>query len=475
MLNTLYTIQDPTKQAVFRQAKKSFLEKKNDKKYVSNEEQLAIIQEKNRKITSIALGGLLGCAAIAMASYFAIISGKCDRIVNNIATVLGNVIGKIDKFLHNSANSKGGLEFDSSRARKHLNNIGVNKQGLISGAHEIKECIETLKQAGGNIKFIKESKTKNGLWEIGYEINGKMPDEPKTVYISEKLSEEFVEDLINLCKKYNNNELETMTKKIIKNKKFNSTEDFIEIIEQALKEGCVIKTRDIQIQETKARNNYRRLEKQLKHLQEEVNTKKIELEIKQKEAKQALENYKKIHQAMGDFDSKAEEFKRLKTACGNAKQEMKNLEGELLEFENKVEKAKKHYDHTCNSVNIFGTKDGKLFASFAHYEGDKLVVDSYFPIANGSRMQEEYLAQQLNDNNEINMRDFKYIIGASREKINKFINKLLKEKEEIAKDGVRKIGATVSTIPIIASNIEIEKLNKEREKAAKGNSEKSLR
>ena len=154
---------------------------------------------------------------------------------------------------------------------------------------------------------------------------------------------------------------------------------------------------------------------------------------------------------------------------------MKNLEGELLEFENKVEKAKKHYDHTCNSVNIFGTKDGKLFASFAHYEGDKLVVDSYFPIANGSRMQEEYLAQQLNDNNEINMRDFKYIIGASREKINKFVNKLLKEKEEIAKDGVRKIGATVSTIPIIASNIEIEKLNKEREKAAKGNSEKSLR
>ena len=143
----------------------------------------------------------------------------------------------------------------------------------------------------------------------------------------------------------------------------------------------------------------------------------------------------------------------------------RKLKGNLESVQEKFNKQKIHCEHVENSVNIYGENNGKLYAAFAHNEDGKLIVDSYFPISHGSKMQNEFLKERSKASS-LSFLDFKYLIGAKRQHMHQFekklIQNLIKKFRSIPKYATY-IGIPAGSAVGIATNFELEKLNKERE------------
>ena len=443
--------------------KKSIVAPKKDVyQNVSHSEQMEIRQKHiikyNKALVFVAKMGI-ALSAVMSAILIAISTGKCDKIINNILSKSCKPIDALKDFIQNAAKSKKLNQIDFEEARKHLHQENkINDKGLVSGAHEIKNLVRTLMGKNGNIISIKESKTQNGIWEIIYEINDKTLNEPKTVYLEEELSSEVIADLIKLCKKHNNKDLEMQLLDLIHSKKICNNDAIIASIEKALQEGVIIRGQSLEKSTLEVEQRLSTLSQQLKQAESDL-----------KKAEETLENIKNAMKAMKekpDFNPKDKEYQSLVNQNKQTRNMVRKLGGSVESIREKYKKQCKHYNHVKNSVNIYGENDGKLYAAYAHYEDKKLVVDSYFPISHGSKMQNEYLKEREKDS-KLSFLDFKYLIGADRRHISQFetklLEKLVKMFPNLPKYAAR-IGLPVGSLTAIAASLEIEKLNKEREK-----------
>ena len=419
----------------------------------SNYDEIMFRVMKNVAISVMAMVGIISCVLTA------IYSGKCDKFLNNIFSLSCKPINIIKDLIQNIAKSKklNQINFDKARKHIHQENI-VNDKGLVNGAHEIKNFTRTLTKNNGNIVSLQESKTQNGIWEFFYEINNKTSDTPKTVYLEEELSNDTIESLKKLCKKHNNKELETKLIDLIESKKTCNNNAMITSIEKALKEGSVIRGESLVKSTYEAKRKYVILSQELK-----------ELELAHKKAEEAFENTQSALEQIKkrkNFDPKSEEFQRLLKENKETKRIKKELSGKFECIKEKQKKQQNHYNHIMNSVNIYGEDNGRLYAAFAHYENNDLIVDSYFPISHGSKMQNEYLETRARDTS-LTLLDFKYLIGAGRKHVGSFVKKFdnnLKKAFPNIKKYTTYIGFSTGIVPIISTNIELKQLNKERER-----------
>lgn len=425
---------------------------------ISEEEINAIVQKNVEKYNNLIYAICGGIIVFFGTTYLALISGRYDITLNKIATIMGKPINKIKDLLRNIAKRKINIQTDFTKARDHIHSRSINNKGIISGAHEIKECIATLKENKGNIILIKPSKTRNGIWDILYEINGTIPSEPKSVYIEEKLSQNFIDDLNRLCKKYGDkNNLKETLEKLVADKNIISASSLQESAEKALLNGYTVRSADLEKCTEEALIRLHNLKVKL-HLAK----KNKELQIaknKSIEARTAFENYKKS----SSFDHKSDTFKKLMAEARSAEAEYKSISRKLSDLEQAlIPKAEKTYNTLQNTVKMFGEKDGNLYAAFAHYEGNKLIVDSYFPIAHGSNMQREFLDIKLNKNS-ISLLDIKYLIGAQEAQIRDFFKKIWKKYSDQIVGYFILAGFGSSSAATIASTIHIKEKEKDLE------------
>ena len=374
-------------------------------------------------------------------------SGKFDKQVNKILSSDNKFIETLRESINSKVRRQLNDKLDFSNAKSHFHNIGA-KNGKVSGAHEIKECIQTLINEKGNICDIKQSKTQNGLWEILYEINGEIADASKTVYISKPLTDNDAKDLFSLSKKHFSKKLLKSINKIVDEKTICDVPEMESSIETALREGFIIRTKGLENSTSEARNNLSSLIYRLKLKTIDYNF----AEQKLHQLKAELKELKKV------FVPTSDEFQSKVSEITSAKQLSKQLRSECDSLESSISKAKEHYNHVKDSVNIFGEKDGKLFAAYAHFDNNKVVVDSYFPIAHGSGLQKEFVECCLNSS-VLSLNNIKCLIGAKESQINRFFLQLGKKFTKWFKSNFPKVaqGASIGIVAgsevIVASDI----------------------
>ena len=384
---------------------------------------------------------------LAITAFLIFKSGKLDKQINNFCN-----------FIHLQTKKKINSILDFSKAKSHFHNIGTNRVNQVSGAHEIRECIQTLLNESGNIVSIKPSKTQNGLFEIIYEINNIKSDTPKTVYVAEKLSNVDKKNLMILSGKYKSNDLLKSLAIIMNNKEFCNYKSMEKQIEQALRSGFIIKTPNMKKAANLAKHRISTLSSQ--YCSESSTLAQLE------------EIYKKAQvdvneaKAYAGFNPKSEEFKQKLSILNNAKRNFIESKKKVDKLRSDIDNANQHYKHINNSVNIFAEKDGKLFGAFAHYEKGKLLVDSYFPIAHGSKMQSDFVEHCLNSKS-LTINDIKCLIGAKKSAINNyFLNLCMNLKDWCSnKRIVRKSFYGLFAYSTVKSETKIKKLSKDREDA----------
>lgn len=413
-------------------------------KNISYEEYQKIVRNDFEKtcidVTKIALGGI----ALSTAAFLLFKSGKFDKQINNFCNLI---------HLHTKKKISNILDF--TKARNHFNNIGVNGLKQISGAHEVRECIQTLLDEGGSIINIIPSKTQNGLFDITYEINNIVSDVPKTVYIAEELSAIDQTNLFNLTKKYRNKNLLKSLNKMINNAVFSDTSSFMQKTEDALKDGFIIKTPGMKAAVLDAK-------RRISSLTAQHTSKSKQLPQLEDACKKAKDELKLVKNTYGPS---SDEFQQKLSELSKAKEQLRKLKNELSSIQNRINNTMQHYKLISNSVNIFAENDGKLFGAFAHYENGKLLVDSYFPITHGSKLQNDFVKYCL-DAQTLAISDIKCLIGAKKSAINDYFLNLGKNLKNwcVDKQVVPKGAVGLFTYSGIKSDIKARKLSKKREK-----------
>lgn len=423
---------------------------------MSVEEYQQINSNAVNKTINIIGGCLLTCSLLLLGGMSAFKSGKFDKQINKILSSDNKFIVGFRETINSKVKKQLANNLDFSKAKSHFHNIGA-KNGKVSGAHEIKECIQTLINEKGNICDIKQSKTQNGLWEILYEINGEIADASKTVYISKPLTDNDAKDLCSLSKKHLTKTLLKSINELVSEKAICDISEMESSIETALREGFIIKTKGLINSTVEAKNNLSSLICKLKDKSIDYNF----AEQRLLQLKNELKELKKVVEPTSDeFQSKVREIT-------GAKQLSKQLKSECDSIESSIAKAKEHYEHVKNSVNIFGEKDGKLFAAYAHFENAKIVVDSYFPIAHGSNLQKEFVEYCLNTG-LLSFNNIKCLIGAKESQINRFFLQLGKKFTKWFKSNLDKVAQGTSIGVLAGSEViaasDIKKSQKEAKK-----------
>ena len=379
---------------------------------MSIEEYQQIRKNALKKTLKIIGGCLLAATVLSVSGIYAFKSGKFDKQINKVLSSDNKIIAYFRKKLNSKVKHEISEKLDFGSAKKHFHNIGT-KDGQISGAHEIKECIKTLKKEQGAIFDIKQSKTQNGLWEIFYEIDGIKVDTAKTIYISNPLTDKDANDLISLCRKNFSKRLLDSVNKLVNEQSIYNIPKMEATTEAALREGVFIRTKGLINATLKAKENIGNLTSKL-----QLSTNNYNLaEQRVSQLKKELQELKKVVEPTYDeFQSKVKEISSEKAVLKKLKSECDSLKSSLA-------KGKEHYNHVKNSVNILGEKDGMLFAGYAHYDNNRIVVDSYFPITHGSSFQNELVDNCL-DENLLSIANLKCLIGAKESQINKFLLQL---------------------------------------------------
>ena len=371
----------------------------------------------------------------------------------------------------NKERNPGGYDF--SKANSHFHNIGLNNDGQISGAHEIRECIRSLMEVNGNIIKISQSSTQNGFFDIYYEINGKRCDSPKTVYIKEELSKSDIKNIVSLFKTIID---VNGFSKITGNKRYCDEKTISQIAQEALKNGFVIKKKPDpkKVEEaskkiaeiTKKLKDFNAAQNRIKEIKETIRTENINFyELKKAITDKSSSEFKNMvteHQRI--IDTLQKELVSL--GVKNPKNININIEEVRKGIEAELEKAEQHLRTIKDSFCIFGEKEGKLFGAYAHKEAEKVIIDSYFPITNGSKMQRQYLKYCL-DGKLLTFNDIKCLIGAKKDQINTYFHNLFASfnKWMLEKDVVTKSCGGIITVSAAQSELKARKLSAERKKA----------
>ncbi len=423
---------------------------------MSLEEYQQIRRNAVSKTVNILGGCVLTGAVLFIGGMCALKSGKFDKQINKILSSDNKFIVSFREAINSKVKREIAEKLDFSSAKSHFHNIGT-KNGQISGAHEIRECIQTLISEKGKIYDIKQSKTQNGLWEILYEINGKRAEASKTVYISAPLTDNDAKNLFALCSNYVNRSMLQSIGSIVNEKSICDISKMELAVETALKEGFLIKTKGLENSAFKAKKDIISLTNSLKLKTNDYNL--AEQNVAQ--LKDELKELKKIvAPSSEEFQSKVKELK-------GAKQVSKQLKSECDSLESSISRTKEHYNHVKNSINIFGEKDGKLFAAYAHYENNKIVVDSYFPITHGCGLHSEFVDHCL-DERLLSLNNIKCLIGAKESQINRFFLQLGKKFTNWFKSNSQKVFQGTSFTILAGSEViatsDIKKNKKEAKK-----------
>lgn len=416
-------------------------------------------KERFTKSSKVILGVTTATLLPAIGCFLAFKSGRCDKYINEIICNIRNIsqiknkikqniienlgITKVRKYLQIKLNTIKKLDF--TKARKHFHYVGESKNGQISGAHEIRECIQSLIKNNGQIYEIKPSSTQNGIYEIFYEINGKKSNTPKTIYIEKALSRNDKKKLNALINKHGNPNLKKALDDLIKEQAL-INESMSKLAEKALRNGKFIVPESFK---NKIKDKAKALSELHKKLQKNENIlSDLHNELNQK--KEKLKN-------LGKSQQNKEERIQLSKEISQIKKTINEAQGKIEKISNRINKAKKEYEKTKSEKMLIGEADGRLFAAYVDCSEGKNIVNSYFPIANGSELQKELIESCLIEKN-FSFKDITLLIGATKSQIEQYFIKIgLANKKAIMWDIVS-ISSCILIGDEIKSNINSNKL-----------------
>ena len=354
------------------------------------------------------------------------------KILNKFCDFTDKSLTFFNNKLQSIFNQKIKEEFNFSKANEHFSTSGINNLGKVSGAHEIRNFIKSLNTINGKILKIEESPTQNNLFEITYKTisDNKMQTDVKTIYIGKEMSTIEKNDFLKLIQYNSLLDLFLLKKYTLNLNKLFSSDSVMDSdkvkssARKAMTNGIQMRTKSLINDTEKAWKDIQNCEyelkiagkrkKELQNIIKDIDAKK---QIMIKEGKTNCPEFKAI---IKDRKKHIDELHNIYSQLGCKPNGIKdpNQKNSLVAKRNN---AYKRYLNRFNTFEIYGYNDGKLWGGYAQKENKINALNSYYPLINGSKKQEEFL-EALKER-KFSFSDLKLYIGASKIQINNYTKK----------------------------------------------------